>query len=173
MDLLILGGIGLLINSKLKKIMKNQEKILARENIEKSNDYKIDQEDDIDDKDIIEAYIKYISKAEEIIRGIKTFEDAKILHGIINNSIAFSKKGYIFITSYGESKLIEIDNIVKISISEPNEIESPLLYYLIINTKNYEQNEFKMLLTVRNKNGAEKLFDEIREEIELIKKEKN
>jgi len=171
MDKLILGGIGLLIYNKLKKINKNQE--IIKQDITKSDEYfknmDNNKNDQKEENEYIDKYIEYVSKSEKIIKNIETFEDSKIFHGIINNTIAISKSGYIFITSYGNSQLIEIENILKISISKPNINEFPLLYYLILNVKNYEQKEYKMLLTMGNKIKAKEILNDINKEIKNLK----
>jgi len=98
MNKLLLFGFGLFINKKLNKIIKNQRKNDTQINSDKYS-FNIDDED-IQDEDI-EKYNEYVSKSEAIIKKIETFENSKILHGIINNTIAINNKGFIFITSYG------------------------------------------------------------------------
>ena len=168
MDNIILGGIGLLIYSKLKKILKNQEKQNVNNCNEISNINNDYQEKLKENEELINNFNGYKIKAEKIIRNIETFEDSIIFQGIINNTLAISKSGYIFITSYGESQLIEVENIIGMNISK-QKINEILLYYLIILVKNKEKQKYKMLLTMGNKERANELLNEIKIEIKKAK----
>jgi len=164
MDNIILGGIGLLIYSKLNKILKKN--INSHNNISNiNNDY---QKNLKQNEELINNFNDYKIKSEKIIRNIETFEDSIIFQGIINNTLAINKSGYIFITSYGESQLIEIENIIGMNISK-QKINEILLYYLIILVKNNEKQKYKMLLTMGNKERANELLNEIKIEIKKAK----
>ena len=151
------------------KYNRNNEDIKINNNID---DNKCDYSSKLNKKDELEIDSKkneYIINAENIIKNIETFENAKIIHGIINNTIAFNEIGYIFVTSYGKSKLIEIDNLLNLKLECPKKDDFPPLYYCVLSTNDVEIPEFKLLLSFGDINLAVNLFHDIETSYKMIK----
>ena len=91
------------------------------------------------------------------------------MHGIINNSIAFNEAGLVFVTSYGKSKLIEIDNLINVKLESPKPDDFPQLYYCVLEIVNDEISEFKLLLSVGDTQGAVDIFYEIESHFKSLK----
>lgn len=116
-------------------------------------------DDDDDELKILRE--DYIDKVEKIIRNIESFNDSKIIHGVINNSIAFSRSGYCAVFCHDIQKLIEKKDIKSVELKFPNKNDFPQLYYCIININDFDVPQVKMLLSVNDKKESEKIFEEI------------
>jgi hypothetical protein len=132
--------------------------------------------DEQGDDDITEKRKTYIEETEEIIRSSELFKESEIIHGVINNTIAFNKTGHIFITTYGKSKTIKMENLKDIEFVLPSKDDMPKLFYCALNTNDTESPTVKILLSVGDtKEAADEaanLYYEISKRVKQLK-EKN
>lgn len=115
---------------------------------------------------------KYILEAEKIVRNMESFNDAIIVHGVINNTVAFNKIGHIALFTYGNGKLIKIENLKNIELLIPKENDFPKLFYCVFQINDMETPECKMLLTVNEPDEANKIFQIIKDNIIHLRKSK-
>ena len=134
------------------------EKYLSNNN---ENSYKNNINELIKDRE------KYNIDIENIINNIDAFVISKIIHGMyINNTIAFSKNGYIFIKNYENSLLTEIKNVKNIYFEK----DDYNYFYCKFHILNNEITKIKIILYVGNEKYAKKLFNEITEQFEYLNK---
>jgi DNA polymerase-3 subunit epsilon len=160
------------------RLVRQESEKTRVEQEEKAKDKPIASSKPIDDEESdIEEKNEYIKKAENLIKNIATFENAKFIHGVINNTIAFNftkeevRNGhedvYIFVTSFGKSKLIKIEDLKDINFEVSSKNSFPRLFYCILNINDEETPEFKLLLAVEDQGEAKNIYSEIKKMIGL------
>ena len=107
---------------------------------------------------------EYKKDIEKIIREIQYFGDSIIIHGVINNTIAFNKSGLILLIYYGKHEIFIIQNIKSIILKLPKKDDFPQLFYFLMKTN--EDKEYKMLLTVGSLEKAAIKYKKIENEFE-------
>jgi len=108
---------------------------------------------------------QYPYKIEKIIRGIKSFKKAHIIHGIIKNTIAFGDSGFLIVYLYGKSILLAANEITGIEFNFPQKDDFPPLFYCILKTNKKEHPEIKILLAYGEPERAAELHVKIEEHI--------
>jgi hypothetical protein len=124
--------------------------------------------EDNEEKELEENRKKYINEIEGIIRENEIFRDAKIIHGVNNNTIAFNKDGVVLTAIYGKTNFFVISKLKSIDFKPPQKDDFPQLYYCILGTHDPELPEVKILLSVNEPDVANKIYTEIEDEIKVF-----